>query len=241
MKTYISYIVLILFFIISCFETNLIIQYLIEETNPYKELKQFLLKTTPTIFGAIISSGVAIIIFYLTKHKEQMQKINNSKSALEIIKEEIKNNRIAANDLNEILVTFDNKAIVEFLKKDPSLKEKLIIISSKFSLDVTDKLLTSLVNRDFLEVIEEINNIKKIISHLESFNNEIVEDENKIILLEIIQTKISNLLSIKDSIKSKNMRKEKYSYYELYKINNQRVLIIIVIYALTSFIINFFL
>lgn len=150
--------------------------------QPVKDKYEVLSKVLPSLLGAFFSGIVAIIIFYITKLKEEFSKKNQSKMFLEIIESEIETNLNSVSELSEIIITTEPTKLVDLLEQG-SIQEQFIVLSSNLSTEVIDKFLIQLNKEDYSNIATKCKKFKSLIHSLDMLNDKITDKDNKVLLI----------------------------------------------------------
>lgn len=162
--------------------THSFVNYLVS-INPDASQTEVLSKFIPPLLGAFFSGIVAIIIFYLTKLKEEYKQKAHSKMLVEIIEEDINSNLESISSLVQIIKNKSAEDIVN-LQENSTEAEKFLVITSNLSSEIIDKILGQLNKEDYLIIATKIKKFKSLIKSFEMLNVEIKDKENKKIVIE---------------------------------------------------------
>lgn len=185
---YLLIIGILLFLLLIIF--NVVVNY--ELNTEELVLMDIVIRTVPPLSGAFFSGIVAYLIFQLTKHKDIMNKNNESNNSLKIIKQEISDNYQNALLLQEALTLANSSTIATMIDEEKAtskreISDKLEVVESKFSSQIIDGLLSKLSDKDYLLVASDIKSIKMIIKSLNLLIHKNYSiDNNKIIIDNIL-------------------------------------------------------
>lgn len=173
---------------------------------PFGELDktQIFVKSVPPLLGATLSGLIALLVYYLNKQKEIETKKSNSSMALRMIQMELNENHKVVLELKNAFNGTNLDSLTDMLSNEEKLgnvelKEMFVVIQSKFTLEITDKLFSNLLDSDYLSLAKEIKEIRSLISMLDLINTNISSNQNKKALLQMIQNTINNVQPIQDT------------------------------------------
>ncbi|MEK8198383.1 hypothetical protein [Lysinibacillus sp. FSL M8-0134] len=163
---------------------------------------QVIIKSVPPLLGATLSGLIALLVYYLNKQKEIGVKKASSYMALRMIQLELTENYKVLAELKNAFEKTNLDSLTEMLSDDPKLgnvelKEMFIVIQSKFTLEITDKLFSNLLDSDYLSVAKDIKSIRSLINMLKLINTDISSKENKRALLQMIETTVNGVSPLK--------------------------------------------
>lgn len=156
-------------------------------TNGNIDKTELLGRIIPPLLGAFFSGIVAILIFYLTKLKEEFTKKSQSKMFLQIIENEIDENLKSVNKISDILNTTPSIELAKKLTESKKTQEQFKVICSNLSTEIIEKFLVQLNKKDYLDIANQYKKFKLLIQSLEMLNNDVNDEENKTILIERIK------------------------------------------------------
>ena len=185
---------------------------------------EILSKILPPLLGAFFSGIIALLIFYLTKLKEEISKRNQSSMLLDIIEREIQANLSSVETLSEILTSKPSEELAKLLVAGSIVQEQFKVVSSNLSTEIIDKFLVQLNKEDYLKVATKTKKFKSLISSLDMLNNDIKEQNNKALLID----RLKNLFEFfsKEAIED--------STRKFFSLENKKLLSFIVILLICS-------
>lgn len=149
-KIWISIILILLIIFLISFKYVLEYYFLISNQ---KETIDILSKILPPLLGAFFSGIVAIIIFVLTKYKEELTKKNNSSMYVDLIQEEIKSNTKLLTSIKNLFDHSSPEQLATELMTDEELLRIFKNVSSQVSIEIIDKFLLQLNKEDYLKIM----------------------------------------------------------------------------------------
>jgi|GEM_PF-3669925 len=118
-----------------------------------KETINILGKILPALLGAFFSAIVAIIIFFLTKYKEELSKKNNSSMYADLIEEEVKSNMQFINSIKKLFTVSTTTNLATELTTNNIVLRNFKNVSSQISIEIIDKFLVQLNKEDYLKIM----------------------------------------------------------------------------------------
>lgn len=219
---FIGMIILLLLFIFTRSVYNFVVYFI--SIDPITTQNEILSKIVPPLLGAFFSGIVAVIIFYLTKLKEEVSKKNQSKMYLDIITTEIQDNLNSVEFLSDLIIKKSSDELASLLKPGTPIQEQFKVVSSSLTTEVIDKFLIQLNKEDFLKIANKTKKFKLLISSLDMLNNDIKEQDNKALLIERLK-KLFEFFSTKDTEEMTG---------KFYSLENKKLLSTIVILLICS-------
>lgn len=200
---------------------------------PNLNISEVFSRIAPPLLGAFFSGIVAILVFYLTKLKEDFTKKSQSKMFLEIIDNEIIANIKSIEKIFEIIKSTPPKDLAQIINTNPETSERFKILSSNLSNEIVDKFLVQLNKNDYVVISEKVKNYKSILNFLELLNNNVTEVTNK----EIVIDKLKNLVNYFDNlpIKNKSKKQQIRNLFSSLPTTTQNLIIIFLIVIINSF------
>lgn len=203
-------------------------------------IKDILIKVLPPLFGAFFSGLVALLVFSLTKRKEEINATKKSNDAVEIIKVELKENFEFNLKLNSFLESTPTETIVKHLCIEPNqeVKEYFKMLKNEFSTDIIDEVLEKVSFNTLTTILPDIKSVRNIKKIVDLINTEIQTE--KTITQSINRLKeTSKLFSesklYEESTKRKFMKLNRNNFKELYFTDIDKLSYIIILIILFLF------
>lgn len=156
----------------------------IDSEIKYNDIKSRIL---PPLLGSFFSGIVALLIFYLTKLKDDFSKNRQSKMYLQIIDEEINSNLTSIDKLKEIVSDTDATDLANSITNNPVIQEQFKLLSTNLSAEIMDKFVVQLNKDDYILASKKCKNFHSLIQSLQMLNSTNGETENKVLLIKRIK------------------------------------------------------
>lgn len=203
-------------------------------------IKDILIKVLPPLLGAFFSGLVALLVFSLTKRKEEINDAKKSNDAVEIIKTELKENFNFNSKLNSFLQKTPTETIVRNLCTEPNqkIKDYFKMLKNEFSTDIIDEVLDKVSFNKLTTILQDIKSVRNIKKIVDLINTEIQTEETltqSINRLKETSKLFSESKLYEESTKRKFMKLKRNNFKELYFTDIDKLSYIIILIILFLF------